>query len=136
MLHRKRSQRISGIRSLRRRKDQLCGVLDEKSSALSRFLRQISRILGVSLGLSHKIASESSQTHQFTSRYARKLHIGARRNQSTQVDGVFARRFTVTITSQMADRLEEERKRRFLDSIPETISVILSESLSDSKDAQ
>jgi hypothetical protein len=36
----------------------------------------------------------------------------------------------------MADRLEEERKRRFLDSIPETISVILSESLSDSKDAQ
>jgi len=52
------------------------------------------------------------------------------------VDGVFARRFTVTVTCEMADRLEEERKRRFLDSIPETIRMIVSENLSVSRDAQ
>ena len=131
MLQRKRSKRISEIRSLRHRKDLLYGVSDEKSSALGRFLQKILQILGVDPGLQHKSASESSQMHQFTSRYTGKLDIDARRHQSTQVDGVFARRFTVTITSEMADRLEKERRRRFLDSVPETIRTILSEYLSD-----
>ena len=131
MLQRKRSKRISEIRSLRHRKDLPYGVSDEKSSALGRFLQKILQILGVDPGLQHKSASESSQMHQFTSRYTGKLDIDARRHQSTQVDGVFARRFTVTITSEMADRLEKERRRRFLDSVPETIRTILSEYLSD-----
>jgi len=43
---------------------------------------------------------------------------------------MFARRFTVTVTSEMADRLEEERRKRFLDSVPETIRMVLSEYLS------
>lgn len=42
---------------------------------------------------------------------------------------MFARRFTVTVTPEMGDRLEEERRRHFLDSIPETIRLILSEHL-------
>jgi hypothetical protein len=36
----------------------------------------------------------------------------------------------VSITEEMEKKLEEERKRRLLDSIPETIRVILSEFLS------
>jgi len=131
MLDTKRSKRTSRIGSLRRRKDRLYGVSDEKSSALGRFLQKTLQILGVGLSLQHKSASGNSQMHQFASRYAEKLHIDARRHQPTQVDGVFARRFTVTITSEMADRLEEERKRRFLDSVPETIRTILSEYLSN-----
>lgn len=38
--------------------------------------------------------------------------------------------FTLTIPEEMANRLEEERKKRFLDSVPETIRMILSEFLS------
>ncbi len=33
------------------------------------------------------------------------------------------------MTDEMAKRLEEERKRRFLDSVPETIRMIVSEYL-------
>jgi hypothetical protein len=36
----------------------------------------------------------------------------------------------VSITEEMEKRLEEERKKRLLDSIPETIRMILSEYLS------
>jgi metal-responsive CopG/Arc/MetJ family transcriptional regulator len=36
----------------------------------------------------------------------------------------------VSITDEMAKKLEEERKKRLLDSVPETIRVILSEYLS------
>jgi hypothetical protein len=36
----------------------------------------------------------------------------------------------VSITEEMEKRLEEERKKRLLDSIPETVRVILSEYLS------
>jgi hypothetical protein len=130
MLHRKRRKRINGIRCLRRRHGQLYGVLDEKSSSLSRFLRKIRQNLAVCLDFQHKSTPQDSQTYQFTSGYAKKLHIDAHRHLLTLVDGVFARRFTVTVTSEMADRLEEERKRRLLDSIPETIRLILSERLS------
>jgi len=35
----------------------------------------------------------------------------------------------VSITKEMKDALEQERKKRFLDSIPETIRTILSEYL-------
>jgi metal-responsive CopG/Arc/MetJ family transcriptional regulator len=35
----------------------------------------------------------------------------------------------VSMTKEMKDALEEERKKRFLDSIPETIRTILSEYL-------
>lgn len=35
----------------------------------------------------------------------------------------------VSLTKEMKDALEEERKKRFLDSIPETIRTILSEYL-------
>jgi hypothetical protein len=38
----------------------------------------------------------------------------------------------VSITEEMTKRLEEERKKRLLDTIPETIRVILSEYLSHS----
>ena len=130
MLHRKREQRIRGIRGFRGRKEQLHGVSDEKSSSLSRFLLKIRQILTVYFDFQHKSAPQGSQTYQYTSRYARKLHIDARRRLLTSVGGVFARRFTVTVTPEMGDRLEEERKKRFLDSIPETIRVILSERLS------
>ena len=37
------------------------------------------------------------------------------------------KRYTVAITVEMEKKLEEERKRRFLDSIPETVRMILSE---------
>jgi metal-responsive CopG/Arc/MetJ family transcriptional regulator len=37
----------------------------------------------------------------------------------------------VSITKEMKETLEEERKRRLLDSIPETIRTILSEYLSN-----
>jgi hypothetical protein len=33
----------------------------------------------------------------------------------------------VSITEEMAKKLEEERKKRLLDSVPETVRVILSE---------
>jgi hypothetical protein len=36
----------------------------------------------------------------------------------------------VSITEEMAKKLEEERKKRLLDSIPETIRMILSEHFS------
>jgi hypothetical protein len=36
----------------------------------------------------------------------------------------------VSVTEEMEKRLEEERKKRLLDSIPETIRMILSEYLS------
>lgn len=37
------------------------------------------------------------------------------------------KRYTLAITDEMAKRLEEERKKRLLDSIPETVRMILSE---------
>ena len=40
------------------------------------------------------------------------------------------KRYMVSITEEMEKRLEEERKKRLLDSIPETIRMILSEYLS------
>jgi hypothetical protein len=36
----------------------------------------------------------------------------------------------ISVSEEMAKKLEEERKKRLLDSIPETIRVILSEYLS------
>jgi hypothetical protein len=49
------------------------------------------------------------------------------------VDESFNRRYTVTVMQEMRRMLDEERKRRFLDSIPETTRMILSDYLSDSK---
>jgi hypothetical protein len=43
------------------------------------------------------------------------------------------KRYTVAITEEMEKRLEEERKKRLLDSIPETVRMILSEYFSRSK---
>jgi hypothetical protein len=43
------------------------------------------------------------------------------------------KRYTVAITTEMEKRLEEERKKRLLDSIPETVRMILSEYFSHSK---
>jgi len=40
------------------------------------------------------------------------------------------KRYMVSITEEMEKRLEEERKKRLVDSIPETIRMILSEYLS------
>ena len=40
------------------------------------------------------------------------------------------KRYTVAMTEEMEKKLEIERKKRLLDSIPETIRVILSEHLS------
>jgi hypothetical protein len=37
------------------------------------------------------------------------------------------KKVTVAITEEMEKRLEEERKKRLLDSIPETVRMILSE---------
>jgi hypothetical protein len=37
------------------------------------------------------------------------------------------KRYMVSITEEMEKRLEEERKKRLLDSIPETVRMILSE---------
>jgi hypothetical protein len=42
---------------------------------------------------------------------------------------IFSRKYTLTVTEEMHRRLEEERKRRFLHSIPETIRMIVSEYL-------
>jgi len=39
----------------------------------------------------------------------------------------------LTITEEMEKELEKERKRRMLDSIPETARMILSEYLTDKK---
>jgi hypothetical protein len=41
----------------------------------------------------------------------------------------FTHRYTLTVTEDMHKRLEEERKRRFLHSVPETIRMIVSEYL-------
>lgn len=38
----------------------------------------------------------------------------------------------VSITKEMKDALEEERKKRLLDSVPETIRMILSEHITNS----
>lgn len=43
------------------------------------------------------------------------------------------KRYTLAITEEMEKRLEAERKRRLLDSIPETVRTILSEHLSGEK---
>lgn len=40
------------------------------------------------------------------------------------------KRYNVAMTEQMETALEKERKKRMLDSIPETIRMILSEHLS------
>ena len=40
---------------------------------------------------------------------------------------MFTERITVTIANEMHERLEEERKRRFLETIPDTVRMILSE---------
>jgi hypothetical protein len=37
------------------------------------------------------------------------------------------KKYTLAITEEMQKRLEEERKKRLLDSIPETVRMILSE---------
>ncbi len=37
------------------------------------------------------------------------------------------KRYTVAITEEMEKELEKERKRRLLDSIPETVRTILSD---------
>ena len=49
-----------------------------------------------------------------------------------EVNQTLNRKYTLTVTDEMAKRLEEERKNRFLDSVPETIRMILSEYLSSS----
>jgi hypothetical protein len=41
------------------------------------------------------------------------------------------KRFMFFITAEMEKALEQERKKRFLDSIPETVRIILSEHLSN-----
>jgi hypothetical protein len=40
------------------------------------------------------------------------------------------KRYMVSVTEEMEKKLESERKKRLLDSIPETIRMILSEYLS------
>jgi hypothetical protein len=40
------------------------------------------------------------------------------------------KRYMLSITEEMENKLEEERKKRLLDSIPETVRMILSEYLS------
>ncbi len=45
---------------------------------------------------------------------------------------LLSEKYTLTVTEEMHKRLEEERKRRFLHSIPETIRMILSEYLAQS----
>lgn len=42
------------------------------------------------------------------------------------------KRYMMTITEEMEKKLEAERKKRLLDSIPETVRMILSEYLSKS----
>lgn len=46
------------------------------------------------------------------------------------VSAAMMKRYTLAMTEEMEKRLEEERKRRLLDSIPETVRMILSEYLS------
>ena len=41
------------------------------------------------------------------------------------------KRYMISVSEEMAKRLEEEQKKRLLDSIPETIRVILSEYFSN-----
>jgi metal-responsive CopG/Arc/MetJ family transcriptional regulator len=43
-------------------------------------------------------------------------------------------RFTLSISEEMARALEKERKKRMLDSIPETVRVIVSEYLAKSQE--
>jgi hypothetical protein len=40
------------------------------------------------------------------------------------------KRYMISVTEEMSKKLEEERKKRLLDSIPETIRVMLSEHFS------
>ena len=40
------------------------------------------------------------------------------------------KRFMLSVTTEMEKALEEERKKRMLDSVPETVRMILSEHLS------
>lgn len=47
------------------------------------------------------------------------------------VEGMM-RKYNVSMTEEMEKKLEAERKKRLLDSIPETIRVILSEYFSKS----
>jgi metal-responsive CopG/Arc/MetJ family transcriptional regulator len=59
---------------------------------------------------------------------ARKLpwmFVGARRSRT--------KRFTLTVPEEMANRLDEERKRRLLDSVPETVRAVLSDYFSNHK---
>lgn len=42
------------------------------------------------------------------------------------------KRYMLTMTEEMERKLEAERKRRLLDSIPETVRMILSEALAKS----
>jgi len=42
------------------------------------------------------------------------------------------KKYTLAITDEMEKKLEAERERRLLDSIPETVRVILSEHFSSS----
>lgn len=43
------------------------------------------------------------------------------------------KRYMVSVSEEMEKKLEEERKKRLLDSIPETVRMILSEYFSRSK---
>lgn len=43
------------------------------------------------------------------------------------------KRYMVSITEEMEKKLEEERKKRLLDSIPETVRMILSEHFSSKR---
>ena len=56
--------------------------------------------------------------------------VGGRRLGEVRV--LFSQKYTVTVTEEMHERLEEERKRRLLHSIPETIRMIVSEYLYNS----
>lgn len=44
------------------------------------------------------------------------------------------KRYMLTMTEEMEKEIERERKKRMLDSIPETVRMILSEYLSSRKD--
>jgi hypothetical protein len=46
---------------------------------------------------------------------------------------LFSRKYTLTVTEEVHERLEDERKRRYLHSISETIRMILSERFSQSE---
>jgi hypothetical protein len=61
--------------------------------------------------------------------------VGRSRRQLEEVCLLFSRKYTLTLTEDMHKRLEEERRRRFLHSIPETIRMIVSEYLSHSNTA-